>query len=156
MNMARRLLSVVLITQLLLPARAAMEVLLALAPSPTDRSESTAATPKPVTICPCTGAPACNCCGCCDEDTPLTEEPTSSSPAKIPDDDADQNQPEGLAKCTRCSCSPAAKIFSANVYLPTALCLAVFLGEPRPEVVSADASSYSAIFLPVDAPPPRA
>jgi hypothetical protein len=155
--MLRWMLCPVLMLQLALPAPVVGECVLAIMPPPASTAESSSqpasATPKPVKICPCTGKPGCNCCGCGDE----LEETDATAPAMCPSDRVDEppNNDQGDSTCFRCSCKPPAALAAAGSYLAGLTPTLVSLCAPRTESVPEFNSFLVDISLPIDHRPPK-
>lgn len=156
--MFRLLLCPVLILQLTLPAPAVGEFVFAFLPTSAPAVhasepsyEPTSSPAKPIKICPCTGKPGCNCCGCGDEVDGTDPDAT------CPTDSEANNSPgsESLKPVVRCSCKPAAGLAAAASYLPGKRLTAVTLCDPRPEFVPTFLASLADISLPIDHPPPK-
>jgi hypothetical protein len=135
--MMKRILALVLAWQLLVPARALPEFLLAIATKPPPQG-------KAAKICPCTQKVGCDCCGCTDEDEPVKEEAADGEPKS--------SRP---ALSQKCQCKAAEPLAASGEYLPSVNLTTVPLAQPLPEYLAASFMPRQFIFLPVDTPPPR-
>ena len=142
--MFRRLMSLVLVLQLLVPARA---LSLLTPPPPPDAKTAVPA----VKMCPCSGNAVCKCSGCCSE-----EEESGESEVKGQESD-NANQPrQGSSPQLRCRCNtpesmqPDGEIFSYQCGLGIA-----YYEPPQIGTLSYQTDAWKSLTSPVDTPPPR-
>jgi hypothetical protein len=148
--MLRWLLYCVLIVPMVLPTPAVGEFVATLLPTPVLAVQ--AREPTPAKVCPCTGKPGCNCCGCGDE---LDDSETDPSASAKDEADHEPDSGQDRSPCFRCQCQPPTGLATAGSYLPSMRPSAVSLCEPRPEPVPELLVILCDISLPIDHPPPK-
>jgi hypothetical protein len=151
--------SLILIFQLLVPARAELWLLTAIVPAPSHDESVAAVAAK---TCPCSGAAICKCGSSCCSDS--SEEKTENGPSTaVPRKDQKNQSPDeksptqkGNSGELRCRCTSPDSLTPAVDYFSHAPQSGlVLIASPQADLLGSCAASWASVFPPVDLPPPR-